>query len=452
MTGKNRRYFGTDGVRDIANTGAMTPEFALKLGRAYVSFLEHKGFKRPEIAVGRDTRFSGPMLEDALCSGIMSAGADTCKLGVIPTPGVSYVVANNKFCGGAVISASHNPAEYNGIKFLDENGFKLSDEDELIIESFIGTNDSERPIANNLGTSRSDTKYFDNYKTALKQIIGGISDRSYPIVVDAANGAASSLVEPIFNCWNAKVTLCGNTPDGMNINNGVGVTHMDFICNMTVSNGAKVGIAYDGDTDRVLICDERGRVLDGDIMLWTIGRWLAQKGTLGAGVVATVMSNMELEDILAVDGIKLFRCGVGDRYVLNAMRSQGCRLGGEQSGHIIALNYANTGDGLYSGALFLTAVSELGENISTLADRFDKYPQILRNVKVKDKERIMQDPEIKKAAQEADKILLGKGRTLLRPSGTEPLIRIFVESRNIDLMNQVADMLEEKIKGTILEE
>jgi len=451
VTDKSRRYFGTDGVRDIANNGVMTPEFALKLGRAYVSFLMQKGIKRPEIAVGRDTRFSGPMLEDALCSGIMSAGANICKLGVIPTPGVSYVVAKNEFNGGAVISASHNPAEYNGIKFLDDNGFKLSDGDEIEIESHLDTDRASRPVSNNLGVSRFDVKYFYDYQTTLKQIISGIKDKNYPIAVDAANGAASALIGPIFDCWNADVTLCGNMPNGMNINNGVGVTHMDFICNAVVKNGARVGIAYDGDTDRVLMCDESGRVLDGDIMLWVIGRWLAKKNTLGAGVVATVMSNMELEDVLAADGIKVFRCGVGDRYVLDTMRTQNCRLGGEQSGHIIALNYANTGDGLYSGALFLTAVSELNEDISTLYDRFDKYPQILRNVQVKNKDYIMQSTEIKNAAHEAERMLWGKGRTLLRPSGTEPLIRIFVESRDSKLMNDAADMLEEKIKTTILE-
>ena len=295
-----------------------------------------------------------------------------------------------------------------------------------------------KSVFQEFGVSRYDVE-------SLGKLFGDIKDRSYPIVIDAANGAASSYVGPLFSEWSGGVTFMANDPDGTNINKNVGVTHIETLAAKVRETGAALGIAYDGDTDRVLMCDGRGRVLDGDIMLWVIGRWLASRGELGAGVVATVMSNMVLEDLLAQEGIKVFRCPVGDRYVLDTMKREGARIGGEQSGHIIALDYANTGDGLCSGILFLKAVGELGEDVSTLVDRFDRYPQVLRNMKVKDKNAVMSSPLVDAAAKEAERLLAGKGRMLLRPSGTEPLIRIFAESRDAELMNRAADIMEEAI-------
>ncbi|MDO4988061.1 MAG: phosphoglucosamine mutase [Synergistes sp.] len=445
--GKKRQFFGTDGVRDIANCGMMRPQCAMTLGAAYTLFLKEKGTKHPCIAVGRDTRRSGEMLQSALMSGIAAAGGSAVDLGVIPTPGVSSVAFHNNFNGGAVISASHNPSEYNGIKFLDKDGFKLTDDDEADIEEiFMNEENMSFAEPNNIGSISDGTKYREEYGNTLKKVICEITDNSRPIVIDAANGAASSFVEPLFSDWRGKVTFIANKPDGLNINNGVGVTHIETLASEVLKNKAQLGIAYDGDTDRVLLCDDKGRVLDGDIMLWVIGRWLAMRGRLGAGVTATVMSNMVLEDLLKKENIKVFRCPVGDRYVLDTMRREGGLLGGEQSGHIIALDYANTGDGLCSGVLFLKAVAELGEDISTLTDRFDRYPQILRNMRVKDKAKVMSSSNVEKAAEEAEKILAGKGRMLLRPSGTEPLIRIFAESRDADLMNEAADIMEEAIR------
>lgn len=443
---KIRRLFGTDGVRDVANLGMMTPEAALKLGRAYVMFLNAKGFSSPRVAVGRDTRYSGGMIESALVAGMASAGADVGLLGVIPTPGVSFVAAHGDFSGGAVISASHNPSEYNGIKFLDKDGFKLTDDDELTIEGLLELESSaERPTHGMVGRIEAVSSLSESYKEALAGLVDGVEDKSYPIVIDAANGAASDFVAPLFRNWKGRVTLCAKEPDGLNINSGVGVTHMDFVCKETVKAGAKIGIAYDGDTDRVQMCDSLGRIIDGDIMLWVIGRWLAKEKRLGAGVVATVMSNMALEDLLAEEGVKVFRCGVGDRYVLDAMRKEGCRIGGEQSGHIIALDYANTGDGLCSGTLFLKAAAGLREDVSTLVDRFDRYPQVLRNLRVKDKNVIMNSPKLARAEKKVQALLEGKGRMLLRPSGTEPLVRVFVEARDKALMEQAADVLEKQI-------
>ncbi len=449
---KTRQYFGTDGVRDVANEGMMTPEFALSLGRAFVLFLNGLGVEHPHVAVGRDTRHSGAMVQSALAAGIMSAGGDVTDLGVIPTPGVSFTVANNPFDAGTVISASHNPYEYNGIKFLDQNGFKLTDDDELCIESMLLIKNDVRPTHGAIGRLTDGKGFCAGYLASLSDILCDVKSKHLPLVVDAANGAASELVAPLFAAWKGKVTLLANTPDGININNGVGVTHMSYLCSETVRHDAKLGIAYDGDTDRVLMCDSKGRIIDGDIMLWVIGRWLASKGKLGAGVVATVMSNMVLEDLLAEAGIKVFRCGVGDRYVLDTMRKEGALLGGEQSGHIIALDHANTGDGLCSGVLFLRAVEELGENISTLVDRFDRYPQVLTNVRIKDRDSLMKSPVLQDAIERAGYLLDGRGRMLLRPSGTEPLLRIFVESRDAELMEETARMLETTIKKIIAEE
>lgn len=443
-----RKYFGTDGVRDIANEGMMTPEAAIKLGRAFVLFQNSLGIECPHVAVGRDTRYSGPMIQAALMAGITSAGGDVTDLGVIPTPGVSYAAAHNDYDAGAVISASHNPYEYNGIKFLDANGFKLTDEDELQIEDYLDAAGS-RPTGSKIGTITDGSSLVSQYLDSLTGLINGLKSKKSSLVVDAANGAASALVAPLFKHWHGGVTLLANEPNGININNGVGVTHMSFLCTETINNGAKLGIAYDGDTDRVLMCDAKGRVLDGDIMLWVIGRWLASIGKLGSGVVATVMSNMVLEDLLAEEGIKVFRCGVGDRYVLDTMRREKSRLGGEQSGHIIALDHANTGDGLCSGVLFLRAIEELNENISTLVDRFDRYPQVLTNVRIKDRDSLMNSPILKEAVAKAEFLLEGRGRMLLRPSGTEPLLRIFVESRDAELMEETANMLEAAIKKII---
>ena len=448
--GKKRRFFGTDGVRDIANSGMMRPEPAMRLGAAYALFLKDLGVGRPVIAVGRDTRRSGEMLQSALMSGIASAGGSAVDLGVIPTPGVSSVAARNRFDGGAVISASHNPAEYNGIKFLDKDGFKLTDDDEADIEAIFLREEGLRFAApSEIGGVSDGSEYRRQYAGLLKEVIKEVEDTSYPIVIDAANGAASAFVEPLFAGWRGGVTFMGNLPDGVNINKEVGVTHIASLASEVVKRKASLGIAYDGDTDRVLLCDSQGRTLDGDIMLWVIGRWLAKRGALGAGVTATVMSNMVLEDLLAAEGIKVFRCPVGDRYVLDTMKREGARIGGEQSGHIIALEYANTGDGLCSGILFLKAVAELGEDISTLADRFERYPQVLRNIKVVDKDRVMNSPSVAAAAAAAEKLLSGRGRMLLRPSGTEPLIRVFAESRDAGLMDSAADIMEAAIKKEI---
>jgi len=442
---KKRKMFGTDGVRDIAGEGNMTQEAVRTLGAAYIAYLKKKGVDRPKITVGRDTRISGSKLEQALASGVFAAGGECVSLGVIPTPGVSYVVAKNDFDGGAVISASHNPAEYNGVKFLDHAGFKLTDADELMIEEFYEALLPDAISGQGI-VAAEDISYRTQYLLHLEHLIAQIDDRSYPLVIDAAHGAAYEYAVKLFAHWDGPVHFYGVEPDGLNINEGVGVTHTDFLSHKVLEHGAKLGIAYDGDTDRVLIADEKGRILDGDIMLWVIARWFYTENKLGSGLVATIMSNMGLEDLLVHEEIRVFRCDVGDRYVLDKMREKDSLLGGEQSGHIIALDYANTGDGLASGILFLKALSALGEDPSTLSDRFIRYPQTLRNIRVKDKNAVMSAPEIVALLAKAEELLAGKGRLSLRQSGTEPLVRIFVEAKEQELLNHVAGFMETKIR------
>lgn len=445
--GNVRCLFGTDGVRDVANRGLMTPEMALNLGRAFVLFLTAQGVPRPKIVVCRDTRRSGQMLEAALVAGMMSAGAEASLLGIFPTPGVSFVLRSGAFDAGAVISASHNPAEYNGIKFFDARGYKLGDEDEATIEGYIGEDLLEdwRPTGASVGILRDASHLRDGYVAWLAAQAAELDSTAQTLVVDAANGAAAEIVRAIFAPWKGAVHFIGTEPDGLNINDDVGVMHLENLAAAVRDKQAYAGIAYDGDTDRVLLCDGAGRAIDGDILLWVVGRYLAARGTIGSGVVATVMSNMILEEKLTREGIDVFRCSVGDRYVLEKMRETGARLGGEQSGHILADDYVTTGDGLCIGILFLKACQELGEDIGTLVDRFPRYPQILRNLRVENRERIMASPEIEEAQNNALVKLAGSGRILLRPSGTEPLLRILVEAREIAVVNEVCGDLERAI-------
>ena len=444
---KIRCMFGTDGVRDVANRGLMTPEAALSFGRAFVLFLTERGVPRPKILVCRDTRRSGAMLESALCAGMMSAGAEMYLLGVFPTPGISRVLRNGGFDAGAVISASHNPAEYNGVKFFNSRGQKLKDGEEAEIESYLGDDllQDWRPTGASVGDLYDASHCRGIYLDWLKELLSSAGTRDWPLVVDAANGAAYAVAREVFGGWGAPVTYCGVDPDGLNINDGVGVIHMGNLAREVSKNRARLGIAFDGDADRVLMCDSRGRSIDGDMMLWVIARDMHRAGKLGDGMVTTVMSNMILEEFLAREGIKMYRCPVGDRYVFERMLETGALLGGEQSGHIIMMEHAGTGDGISAGLMFLKACVSLGEDIDTLTDRFPRYPQILENVKMCDRERVLSSPALSDAARIAEERLAGRGRVLIRPSGTEPLVRILVESRDADLTREVCDDLKRVI-------
>lgn len=445
--GKNRCLFGTDGVRDVANRGLMTPEMALRLGRSYVLFLIERGVSKPVIAVGRDTRKSGPMIESALISGLTSAGADVLRLDVIPTPGVSYGVSRLSCDGGAIVSASHNPSEYNGIKFLGPDGCKLSDDSEAEIEEYLEDSlfDEWRPTGASVGSVYSREAFFEEYADWVVDSCCISVDRDISVVIDCANGAASPMAGGLFRRCFREPVLIADTPDGTNINERCGVMYIDSLASKVVTGGHDLGMALDGDADRVLFVDSKGRLIDGDIMLWIIGRWLALEERIGGGVVATVMSNKALEEHLHSEGVPVTRCQVGDRYVLEAMRGKGARLGGEQSGHVIASEYMATGDGLCSGLLFLTACRVLGEDIETLVDRFGRYPQVLKNFYSIDKDQFLQRGSVKRAIEMATIELGDLGRVLVRPSGTEPLVRVLVEAKDEEMLRSVSGTLFEEI-------
>lgn len=446
---RNKRVlFGTDGVRDVANRGGMTPEMALRLGRAFILFLAERGVPRPRIVLGRDTRRSGMMLEGALSAGMTSAGAEVLSVGIIPTPGVSYAVRHLAADAGAVISASHNPAEYNGIKFLDRDGCKLSDESELSIEEYLGDNltDDWRPTGASIGEIRQMPHLVHSYAEHLASLLSYKENLPSRVVFDCAHGAAGAVMPALLERLGVKWSLIGADPDGLNINEGVGVIHMRHLGNYVNEFCCDLGFAFDGDADRVLMVDSKGRPIDGDIAIWVLARWLSAREMLGNGVVVTVMSNMALEEHLNNEQIPVFRCPVGDRYVLETMRRRQARLGGEQSGHIIADAFTRTGDGLCTALVLLNALRELDEDVDTLVDRFGRYPQKLSNLVLSPK-CVLDMERVGAIAEEAQQGIRGRGRVLVRPSGTEPLLRILVEAKEEPLVDEISAQLMEQLKA-----
>ncbi|RRD64863.1 phosphoglucosamine mutase [Fretibacterium sp. OH1220_COT-178] len=446
---RNKRVlFGTDGVRDVANRGGMTPEMALRLGRAFILFLAERGVPRPRIVLGRDTRRSGMMLEGALSAGMTSAGAEVLSVGIIPTPGVSYAVQHLAADAGAVISASHNPAEYNGIKFLDRDGCKLSDESELSIEEYLGDNltDDWRPTGASIGEIRQMPHLVHSYAEHLASLLSYKDNLPSRVVFDCAHGAAGAVMPALLERLGVKWSLIGADPDGLNINEGVGVIHMRHLGNYVNEFCCDLGFAFDGDADRVLMVDSKGRPIDGDIAIWVLARWLSAREMLGNGVVVTVMSNMALEEHLNNEQIPVFRCPVGDRYVLETMRRRQARLGGEQSGHIIADAFTRTGDGLCTALVLLNALRELDEDVDTLVDRFGRYPQKLSNLVLSPK-CVLDMERVDAIAEEAQQGIRGRGRVLVRPSGTEPLLRILVEAKEEPLVDEISAQLMEQLKA-----
>ena len=438
---RERKYFGTDGVRDLANSGNMTPELALKLGRAFI-----KANHGRKIVVGSDTRLSCRMLESALISGISSEGADVYLAGVIPTPGISYAVKALNADGGAVISASHNPAEYNGIKFLGSDGCKLSDDEELAIEDIM--NESSHRDAHTIGNVIDMPELVELYANHIAKILNPeavIDD----VAFDCANGASSVTVPILIHNTgfaDKNTHIISQDIHGMNINTNAGVMHMENLTGYVKSKGLSLGFAFDGDADRVLISDKHGRIIDGDIILWVLGRWYAKNKFPGYDKAAvTVMSNMALETHLAHEGIETLRCPVGDRYVLEKMRESGAGIGGEQSGHIIARGFTDTGDGLCTAMLFLNAVHDLGEDTSTLIDRFGRYPQKLTNLTLKRPRTEVDMNAIDEIAKEYQQ-KVSDGRIFIRTSGTEPLLRILVEAPEIRLVEELSCILSSRLE------
>jgi phosphoglucosamine mutase len=439
-----RRFFGTDGIRGRAGETPITSEFAEKLGRALVKVL---GVDRPVIAIGRDTRASGPMLEAALARGITSAGGDVRLLGVLPTPGVAAYVTENKLAAGAVISASHNPAQDNGIKFFSGDGFKLPDETELAIEQQLDAPPASIPPGRVSEVDDAVERYVAH---ALRSLPPGFSLGGLKIALDCANGAAFESTPAALRALGADVHVFHAAPDGNNINDECGSTVSREISRLVKETGAQVGLSHDGDADRLLLCDETGDPLDGDELLAMAGLDLLRRGELGGDtVVATVMSNLGLDEAIEEAGGKVVRTAVGDRYVLEAMRAGGFILGGEQSGHMIFLRHGTTGDGLVSALQIFRLMAESGKPLSALRKVLLKYPQAQRAVTVKTKPPLETVPEIQAAITAAEQALAPRGRVLVRYSGTEPKLRILLEGRDAALLEDHADRIASAARAVL---
>lgn len=446
-----RKYFGTDGVRGIANK-ELTCELAYSLGKAG-AYVLGKGKERLKVLVGKDTRISGDMLESALCAGLMSAGAEVVCLGVVPTPAVAYL--NRKYSAdcGVVISASHNPMEYNGIKFFNSEGYKLSDEIEHEIEALMeNMEDIESvPLGEKIGYRTIEDNSIRDYASYLESIAESRLD-GLKVVLDCANGAAYQVAPLVFKELGASVELINASPDGTNINVECGSTHPLGLSKRVVETGADMGFAYDGDADRLIAVDSCGNIVNGDHIMAICGRHLKEEGKLkGDTIVVTVMSNIGLHKAARNSEIKLVQTNVGDRYVLEEMLRSGYNLGGEQSGHLIFLDYNTTGDGVLSSLLLASIVKQEGKSISELASAMTVYPQVLVNAKVKNenKSSFMEDDVIKGEIQKIEDMMSGNGRVLIRPSGTEPLVRVMLEGSEegqlMDLAKGLASIIESRM-------
>ena len=421
-----KQYFGTDGIRGRTNVGAMTAAIAMKVGQAAgTRFL--RGDHRHRVVIGKDTRLSGYMLENAMVAGFTSVGMDVVLLGPMPTPAVALLTRELRADVGVMISASHNRYEDNGIKLFGPDGFKLSDEDELTIEAMLG---QEIPLADapEIGRARRIDDARGRYIHAVKASLPeNVRLDGLKIVVDCANGAAYQVAPSAIWELGADVHAIGIQPNGKNINDKCGSTHLDLVRETVVASGADIGIALDGDADRLIVIDEKGAVVDGDQIMALLGTQLAARGALrGGGVVATVMSNLGLERCLAGHGLTLERTAVGDRHVLERMRSGGFNVGGEQSGHMILLDHATTGDGTVAALQVLAALVQSGKRASELLHLFDPVPQLLRNVRFAGG-KPLDDARVKAVIAEAEAQLDGRGRLVIRPSGTEPVIRVMAE-------------------------
>ena len=438
------RLFGTDGVRGVANS-ELTPELAFKLGRAGAYVLSRDN-ARPVFIIGKDTRLSGDMLEDALSAGILSVGGNVIKVGVLPTPAVAHLVRAYGADAGVVISASHNPFEYNGIKFFKWDGFKLDDDVEDEIEDIIlrDRDVSSDIIGDKLGkVVEADDDALELYARYLESTID-VEIKGRKIVLDCANGASYKVAEKVYRDLGADVTVIGNSPNGTNINDKCGSTHPENLQEEVVRQGAELGLAYDGDADRLIAVDEKGRIIDGDKLICICAKMMADRGELTHNLVtATVMSNIGFHKYLESLGCKVEVTGVGDRYVLESMLKTGGQIGGEQSGHIIFRNHSTTGDGILSSLQLLQAVIMSGRKPSELADEIEIFPQVLKNARVKNenKTKYTNDPDIQNAISKIEKYMEGSGRVLIRPSGTEPLVRVMIEGQDIEQITMMAEKL-----------
>ncbi|MBT0907284.1 phosphoglucosamine mutase [Streptococcus parasanguinis] len=445
------KYFGTDGVRGEANV-ELTPELAFKLGRFGGYVLSQHEEETPLVFVGRDTRISGEMLEHALIAGLLSVGIRVYKLGVIATPGVAYLVRTEKASAGVMISASHNPALDNGIKFFGGDGFKLDDDRELEIEALLDAAEDTlpRPSAQGLGTVMEYPEGLRKYQEFL--VSTGVQLEGMHVVLDTANGAASTSARQIFADLGAQLTVIGENPDGLNINDGVGSTHPEHLQEKVKEVGAAIGLAFDGDSDRLIAVDENGEIVDGDKIMYIIGSYLSSKGLLEKNtIVTTVMSNLGFHKALDAKGIQKEITAVGDRYVVEEMRKSGFNLGGEQSGHVVIMDYNTTGDGQLTGVQLTKIMQETGKKLSELAAEVTIYPQKLVNIRVENsmKDKAMEVPAIREIIEKMEAEMAGNGRILVRPSGTEPLLRVMAEAPTHEEVDYYVDTIAAVVQAEI---
>ena len=445
-----RKLFGTDGVRGTANTHPMTADMALRIGAAVGRYFRREAGGVHRVVIGKDTRLSGYMFESALTAGLTSTGMNVLLLGPVPTPAVGLMTRTMRADLGVMISASHNPAQDNGIKFFGPDGYKLSDQAEEEIEALIdaGVEPAQAP---NIGRAKriddARFRYGERIKSSLPR---DLRLEGLKVVVDCANGAAHRTAPEVLWELGAEVIPMGVAPDGYNINRGCGSTQPMAAAEMVVAQGADVGICLDGDADRVIMIDENGKIADGDqFMALLARRWAADDRLAGGALVATVMSNLGLERCLAAQGLRLERTAVGDRYVVERMREGGFNLGGEQSGHIVMTDFATTGDGLMSGLHFLAEMIRSGKPASELARQFEPVPQLLKNVRFAEGQAPLELAPVKAAIADAEARLNGQGRLLIRKSGTEPLIRVMAECEDQGLLERAVDTVVDAVTEAV---
>ena len=452
------KYFETDGIRRIANT-ELTPELVYKVAKAGAYVLAKHSDHSPTILIGRDTRISGSLIESAMTAGFLSYGANVKQLGVLPTPAVAYLTRKLKADASVVISASHNTYEFNGVKYFSNEGTKIPDNIEEEIEEVMDSGKLDELTACNdkIGISENAEELVDEYvyffRKTFEEIIEKYNTDDFKVVIDTANGATYEVAEKVFSKLKINHKIINNAPNGININKNCGSTHLEMLQKYVVENGYSLGIAYDGDGDRCLLVDENGEVIDGDKILAIVSNYMKQKGTLKKDtLVATVMSNLGLDIYSKENDINFVRTKVGDRYVLEEMKKNGYNLGGEQSGHIIFLDYNPTGDGILTSLMLIQAILEANKTASQMAEIIKLYPQVLVNAKVNADKKYdyNKDTEIQEAIEKLEKEFAGNGRVLIRPSGTEPLVRVMIEGEDQEYITkkakEIADLIEKKLK------
>ncbi len=439
------KYFGTDGIRGIANK-ELTPEIAYKVARIS-GYLFSKEDEKAKVLIGNDSRISAHMLEGALIAGFLSVGVEVMRLGVISTPGVAYLAKVMNAEMGVMISASHNPVADNGIKIFGPNGYKLTDSEEERIEELMEEEDDlPRPTGSKIGVVNNYFEGSQKYLSYLKETVNN-EFSNISIALDCANGATSSLAPHLFADLEADIFTIGNNPTGLNINDGVGSTNPEKLQELVLDKEADIGLAFDGDGDRLIAVDENGKIVDGDQIMFILAKYLNDSDKLNKNtVVSTVMSNIGFYKALEKNGISSIKTDVGDRYVMEEMRENGYNLGGEQSGHIILLDHSTGGDGMLTGIQLVNVMQETGKKLSELADEMTIYPQVLKNVTVTDKKAVLTDEELAKSIENVETILGDAGRVLVRPSGTESLVRVMVEAETKEICNEHANELVEIIK------